>query len=113
MKIINEKGKLFGIINIIDLLIIIFVALVAWVMVMFFSSNKAIVNVLEKGPSMAMIFCGGKPTCRQASTEAGMGAMRGYNRLRSLASGMGKTGSRPMPRSILPFSRCTAAISVS
>lgn len=48
MKIINEKGKLFGIINIIDLLIIIFVALVAWVMVMFFSSNSNIAQETKK-----------------------------------------------------------------
>ena len=48
MKIINEKGKLFGIINIIDLLIIIFVALVAWIFVMFFSSNSNITQETKK-----------------------------------------------------------------
>ena len=40
MKIIDEKGKLFGIVNIIDLCIILFVAVVAAVVVMFFSANS-------------------------------------------------------------------------
>ena len=40
MKIIDEKGKLFGIVNIIDLCIVLFVAVVAAVVVMFFSANS-------------------------------------------------------------------------
>lgn len=42
MKIIDEKGKLFGIVNIIDLCIVLFVAVVAAVVVMFFSANSTI-----------------------------------------------------------------------
>ncbi len=42
MKIIDEKGKLFGIVNIIDLCIVLFVAVVAAVVVMFFSANQTI-----------------------------------------------------------------------
>lgn len=42
MKIIDEKGKLFGIVNIIDLCIVLFVALAATVVVMFFSANTSI-----------------------------------------------------------------------
>ena len=41
MKIIDEKGKLFGIVNIIDLCIVLFVAVVAAVVVMFFSANTS------------------------------------------------------------------------
>lgn len=40
MKIIDEKGKLFGIVNIIDLCIVLFVAIAASVVVMFFSANS-------------------------------------------------------------------------
>lgn len=40
MKIIDEKGKIFGIINIIDLCILVFGALVIAVVVMFFSANS-------------------------------------------------------------------------
>ncbi len=40
MKIIDEKGKLFGVVNIIDLCIVLFVALAAAVVVMFFSANS-------------------------------------------------------------------------
>ena len=39
MKIMDEKGKLFGIINIIDLCILLFGALVIAVVVIFFSAN--------------------------------------------------------------------------
>ena len=40
MKLIDEKGKLFGVINIIDLCILLFGALVIAVVVMFFSANS-------------------------------------------------------------------------
>ena len=40
MKIIDEKGKLFGIMNIIDLCVLSFGALVIAVVVMFFSANS-------------------------------------------------------------------------
>lgn len=40
MKTIDEKGKLFGLINIIDLLILLFGALVIVAVVMFFSTNS-------------------------------------------------------------------------
>lgn len=42
MKIIDEKGKLFGLVNVIDLCIILFVAIVAAVCVKFFSVNAGI-----------------------------------------------------------------------
>lgn len=42
MKIIDEKGKLFGVLNIIDLLIILFAAAVAAVVIMFLSANSTI-----------------------------------------------------------------------
>ena len=42
MKIIDEKGKLFGVVNIIDLCIVLFVALAAAVVVMFFSANTSL-----------------------------------------------------------------------
>ncbi len=42
MKIMDEKGRLFGVLNIIDLLIILFVIAVASVVIMFLSANSTI-----------------------------------------------------------------------
>ncbi len=42
MKIMDEKGRLFGVLNIIDLLIILFAAVVASVVIMFLSANSTI-----------------------------------------------------------------------
>ncbi len=42
MKIMDEKGRLFGVLNIIDLLIVLFVAVVAAVVIMFLSANSTI-----------------------------------------------------------------------
>ncbi len=48
MKLIDEKGKLFGIINIIDLCILIFGALVVAVVVMFFSANTTMDGAVKQ-----------------------------------------------------------------
>ncbi len=48
MKIIDERGKLFGIINIIDLFILLFGALVIAIVVMFFSANSAMDGVVKQ-----------------------------------------------------------------
>ncbi len=45
MKIMDEKGRLFGVLNIIDLLIILFAAVVAAVVIMFLSANSTINKV--------------------------------------------------------------------
>lgn len=42
MKIMDEKGRLFGVLNIIDLLIVLFAAVVAAVVIMFLSANSTI-----------------------------------------------------------------------
>ncbi len=42
MKIMDEKGRLFGVLNIIDLLIILFAAVVVAVVIMFLSANSTI-----------------------------------------------------------------------
>lgn len=42
MKMMDEKGRLFGVLNIIDLLIILFAAVVASVVIMFLSANSTI-----------------------------------------------------------------------
>lgn len=42
MKIMDEKGRLFGVLNLIDLLIIMFAAVVAAVVMMFLSANSTI-----------------------------------------------------------------------
>ncbi len=47
MKMIDEKGRLFGVLNIIDLCIILFAALVAAVVIMFLSNNSTITNATQ------------------------------------------------------------------
>ena len=47
MKIIDEKGRLFGVLNIIDLCIILFAAVVAAVVIMFLSNNSTINNATK------------------------------------------------------------------
>lgn len=47
MKMIDEKGRLFGVLNIIDLCIILFASLVAAVVIMFLSNNSTITSATQ------------------------------------------------------------------
>ena len=69
MKMIDEKGRLFGVLNIIDLCIILFASLVAAVVIMFLSDNSTITSATQNHRITIEVLAVEKDLCDAMQTD--------------------------------------------